>query len=49
MGDFIVLAAIAVVCGFVIRSMIKKRKKGSSCCGCSGCDRNGRCDMQNKE
>ena len=36
MGDLIVLAAIAVVVFFVVRSMVKDHKNGKHCSGCSG-------------
>lgn len=36
MGDIIVIAVLVVIVGAVIRSMIKERKNGGGCSGCSG-------------
>lgn len=36
MGDIIVLAVLGVIVAAVIRSMIKERKNGGGCSGCSG-------------
>ncbi len=40
--NIVLIAVIAIVCGLVIRSMIRDRKAGKSSCGCdcgscSGC------------
>ncbi|MGM9589636.1 MAG: FeoB-associated Cys-rich membrane protein [Faecousia sp.] len=35
-GDLIVIAALALIVGLIIRGMIRDRKKGH-CGGCSGC------------
>ncbi len=43
MGDFIVLAVIGIVCFFVIRSMVKNRKKGTCSCGCESCEKRDLC------
>ena len=39
MGDIIVLAALAVIIGLIVRGMIRDKKAGkcSGCSGCSGC------------
>lgn len=38
MGNFIVLAVLAVIVFFAARSIYKKRKSGSGCNGnCAGC------------
>lgn len=38
MGDFIVIAILAVIVGLVIRKMIKDKRAGKSSCGCDcGC------------
>ncbi|MBR4288608.1 MAG: FeoB-associated Cys-rich membrane protein [Clostridia bacterium] len=49
MGDFIVIAVIAVICFFVIRSMVKKRKSGSCSCGCSECAKKDLCHPKKKD
>ena len=36
MGDIIVLAALAVIIGLIVRGMIRDKKAGK-CSGCSGC------------
>ena len=36
MGDIIVIAVLVLVCAVIIRSMLKNRKKGNHCSGCSG-------------
>ena len=35
MGDFVVIAVLLTIVGFVVRGMVKNRKKGG-CAGCSG-------------
>ena len=37
MGNLIVLAVIAVIVGFAVRSVIKTHKGGGCGCGCDGC------------
>ena len=41
MGDFVVLAVLAVIIFLVVRSMVKSHKNGGHCsgcsCGCSNC------------
>ena len=42
-GDIIVLAGLGLIVGLVIASMIKDKKNGKSCGGCSGCANYGSC------
>ena len=44
MGDIIVLAVLGLILALVIFSMVRERKKGSSCsCGCAGCEKKSLC------
>lgn len=36
-GDILVIGILAAVVGLIIGKMIRERKKGGGCCGCSGC------------
>ena len=54
MGDIIVIAVLAVVVAFAVRSLMRQRKKGG-CAGCScgcgscqGCTRCGHASEQGK-
>ena len=42
-GSIIVIAILALVVFFVIRSMIKRKREGKSCSGCSACAARGTC------
>ena len=46
MGDAIVIAALGILVTTILRFMLKGRKRGSACRGCSGncalCSHNGR-------
>ena len=47
-GDILVLAALALIVGLVIRNMLRDKKKGN-CCGCSsckGCSRSSACQRE---
>ena len=37
MGDIIVLGVLAVVVGLIVAGMIRDKKKGKGCSGCSSC------------
>ena len=39
MGDMIVIAALVLIIGLIVRGMIRDKKAGkcSGCSGCSGC------------
>ncbi|MBR2615445.1 MAG: FeoB-associated Cys-rich membrane protein [Clostridia bacterium] len=40
MGDLIVILILALICGLAIFSLVRRKKRGSSCsCGCSSCPR----------
>lgn len=46
MQDLIIISVLAICVGFVVFSMIKKKKKGlsPSCgCGCDGCSSSSSC------
>lgn len=46
MGDIIVLGVLALVVGLIVAGMIRDKKKGKSCSGCSsckGCSMAGKC------
>ena len=50
MGDIIVLAALAVIIGLIVRGMIRDKKAGkcSGCSGCTGCPSRGCCGCSEK-
>jgi len=39
-GDFIAIAIIVVIIGLAVRFIIKQKKKGVKCIGCSACSCN---------
>lgn len=44
LGTIAVALILAAVVALVVRSLVRKKKAGSSCCGgCSGCPMNGKC------
>ena len=44
-GDILVLAALALIIGLIIRGMLRDKKEGKACgCGsCTGCSMAGSC------
>jgi len=44
--DIIICIAIAVLVVSALFIMHRNNKKGTSCCGCKGCARNGSCKNQ---
>ncbi|MEA5016062.1 MAG: FeoB-associated Cys-rich membrane protein [Candidatus Limiplasma sp.] len=42
LATILICAALLVVVGLILRSMIRSRKQGKSSCGCDGC---GECPM----
>ncbi len=48
MIDFIIVGAVCIVLFFAIRKIVKNQKKGSSCCGCSGCEKAESCGASGK-
>ncbi len=44
-GDIIIIAVLALVLLFAVRSVIKRRKSGGCGCGCEGCTM--KCEKKN--
>ena len=42
-GDLIVLAVLGVMVGTIIAAMVKDKKNGKTCGGCTGCAHYGSC------
>lgn len=50
MGDMIVIAALVLIIGLIVRGMIRDKKAGkcSGCSGCTGCPSWGCCGCSEK-
>ena len=50
MGDVIVIAALILIIGLIVRGMIRDKKAGkcSGCSGCTGCPSRGCCGCSEK-
>ena len=53
MGDMIVIAALVLIIGLIVRGMIRDKKAGkcsgcSGCTGCTGCRSRGCCGCSEK-
>lgn len=50
MGDMIVIAALVLIIGLIVRGMIRDKKAGkcSGCSGCTGCPSRGCCGCSEK-
>lgn len=50
MGDVIVIAALVLIIGLIVRGMIRDKKAGkcSGCSGCTGCPSRGFCGCSEK-
>ena len=50
MGDMIVIAALVLIIGLIVRGMIRDKKAGkcSGCSGCTGCPSRGCCGCAEK-
>ena len=47
MGDMIVIAALVLIIGLIVRGMIRDKKAGK-CSGCTGCPSRGCCGCSEK-
>ena len=47
-GDLIVITVLILVIGIILRGMIRDKKRGKTCSGCSGCAYSGSCPHSQK-